>query len=88
MPPPKSHKKLTAAQKETLKRWIAEGAEYQPHWSFIAPTRPQLPAVKNAGLGAQSRSIASSSRELEDAGLTPAPEADRRTLARRLSAST
>ncbi len=48
MPPPASHKKLTAAQKEMLKRWIAEGAEYQPHWSFIAPQRPGLPAVKNA----------------------------------------
>src|SRR5262245_64167674 len=47
MPPPKSHKKLTTAQKETLKRWIAQGAEYQPHWSFIPPTRPPLPAVKN-----------------------------------------
>ena len=47
MPPPKSHKKLTAAQKETLKKWIAEGAEYQPHWSFIAPTRPKVPEVKN-----------------------------------------
>ena len=47
MPPPKSHKKLTAAQKETLKRWIAAGAEYQPHWSFLAPQRAQLPAVKN-----------------------------------------
>ena len=40
-------KKLTAAQKETLKRWIAEGAEYQPHWSLIAATRPALPPVKN-----------------------------------------
>src|SRR5579864_5769521 len=36
MPPPKTLKKLTAAQKETLKRWIASGAEYQPHWSLIA----------------------------------------------------
>ena len=43
MPPPKSHKKLTAAQKETLKRWIAAGAEYQPHWSLIPPKRPPLP---------------------------------------------
>jgi mono/diheme cytochrome c family protein len=49
MPPPKSHKKLTAAQKETLKRWVAAGAEYQPHWSFLAPKRPPLPVVKNAG---------------------------------------
>ena len=35
MPPPESHKKLTDAQKATLKRWIEEGAEYKPHWSFI-----------------------------------------------------
>src|SRR5262245_60218365 len=48
MPPPKSHKKLTAAQKDTLKRWIAAGAEYEPHWAFIPPKRPPLPGVKNA----------------------------------------
>src|SRR5262245_28477818 len=47
MPPPKSHKKLTAAQKDLLRRWIAAGAEYQPHWSLIAPKRPQPPVVKN-----------------------------------------
>jgi hypothetical protein len=84
MPPPKSLKKLTAGQKELLRRWIAEGAEYQPHWSFIAPTRPALPAVKNAGWARNSidRFILA---ELEKRGLQPAPEADRRTLARRLS---
>src|SRR5947208_2511752 len=48
MPPPKAHKKLTDAQKETLKRWIATGAEYQPHWAFIAPKRSTLPTVKDA----------------------------------------
>src|SRR5690349_14611896 len=48
MPPPKTQKKLTAAQKETLKRWVAGGAEYQSHWSFIAPKRPAVPPVKNA----------------------------------------
>src|ERR1700682_406241 len=37
MPPAKTKKTLTAAQKETLRRWIAEGAEYQAHWSLIAP---------------------------------------------------
>src|SRR5947207_7920255 len=47
MPPPKSHKKLTQAQKETLAKWITAGAEYQPHWSLIAPKRPLPPTVKN-----------------------------------------
>src|SRR5438128_11234940 len=51
MPPPKSRKKLTAAQKETLKRWIAAGAEYQPHWSLIAPVRPPVPAPSRSRLG-------------------------------------
>src|SRR5260370_767974 len=84
MPPPKSHKKLTAAQKETLKRWIAEGAEYQLHWSLLAPKRPALPKVKNEGWVRNpiDRFILA---ELEKRGMTPNPEADRRTLARRLS---
>jgi hypothetical protein len=84
MPPPKTKRTLTAAQKEILKRWIAAGAEYEPHWSFIAPKRPELPAVKNASWVRTpiDRFILA---ELEKRGLQPAPEADRRTLARRLS---
>src|SRR5207253_8798692 len=84
MPPPKSLKKLKPAQKETLKKWIASGAEYQPHWSLIAPQRPELPAVKNAAWVRNpiDRFILA---ELEKRGLQPAPEADRRALARRLS---
>ena len=84
MPPPRIHKQLTAAQKETLKAWIAAGAEYQPLWSFITPARPVLPAVHGAGWVRNpiDRFILAS---LEQRGLQPAPEADRRTLARRLS---
>lgn len=84
MPPAKSKKVLTAEQKEKLQRWIAEGAEYQPHWSFIAPQRPTLPAVKDVGWIRNPIDQFVLTR-LEALGLTPAPEADRRTLARRLS---
>src|SRR5947209_9751863 len=84
MPPPKSGKKLTSAEKETLKRWIAGGAEYQPHWSFLAPQRAALPAVKDERWVRNpiDRFILAA---LEKQGLKPAPEADRRALARRLS---
>jgi hypothetical protein len=84
MPPAGSHKTLKPQQKELLKKWIASGAEYQLHWSFIAPTRPQPPVVKNEKWVRNpiDRFILA---RLEEQGLQPAPEADRRTLARRLS---
>jgi mono/diheme cytochrome c family protein len=87
MPPPKTLKKLTAAQKETLKRWIASGAEYQAHWSFIAPVRPAAPKFDEPKAKAWIKNPIDAFiyAKLKAAGLEPAPEADRRTLARRLS---
>ncbi len=84
MPPPAARKQLTAAQKELLKRWISDGAEYQPHWSLIAPQRPEPPAVKNEAWIRTpiDRFILA---KLESLDLAPAPEANRRTLARRVS---
>lgn len=84
MPPSATKKTLSAAQKELLKKWVASGAEYQSHWSFIAPVRPELPKVKNESW-AKSPIDRFVLAKLEERGLTPAPEADRRTLARRAS---
>ncbi|MFN5757951.1 MAG: DUF1553 domain-containing protein [Planctomycetia bacterium] len=84
MPPPAVKKTLSAEQKELLKRWIAEGAEYQPHWSFIPPARPELPAVKQKEWIKNPIDSFVLAR-LEKEGLSPAPEADRRTIARRLA---
>lgn len=83
MPPPETKKTLTAAQKQTLVRWIAEGAEYQPHWSLIKPERPADPEVQHAEWirNPIDRFVLA---RLEAAGLAPAAEADRRTLARRV----
>ncbi len=86
MPPPKTNKKLTAAQKETLKTWIAQGAEYQLHWSLLAPKRPPLPKPPRwAAAWVRNPIDHFIVAELEKRGLRPSPEADRRTLARRLS---
>src|SRR5687767_6767614 len=49
MPPPESHRTLTAAQIEVLRRWIAEGAEYQGHWAFQPPVRPVVPSGRDEG---------------------------------------
>jgi hypothetical protein len=84
MPPPAVKKPLQPEQKELLKAWIASGAEYQPHWSFIAPVRPAVPEVQDKAW-VKNPIDNFILAKLESMGLAPAPEADRRTLARRLS---
>ncbi|MSU76558.1 MAG: DUF1553 domain-containing protein [Gemmataceae bacterium] len=84
MPPPKTLKKLSATQKDLLKRWISEGAEYQLHWSLMPPKRTALPAVKNKAW-VRNPIDQFILAELEKRGMQPNPEADRRTIARRLS---
>src|SRR5436190_17651904 len=46
MPPQKTQKRLAAAQKELLKEWIAQGAEYEPHWAYIPLKRPAIPSTR------------------------------------------
>jgi hypothetical protein len=81
MPPPKSKKTLTAAQKETLRRWIAEGAEYQGHWAFEAPKRTAPPQIA----GVTHPIDALIAKRLHAAGLDFSPEAVEETLARRVA---
>lgn len=75
MPPPDSHKKLTAKQKETLRQWIAEGAEYEAHWAFVPPVK------SGTGNSIDDFILAG----LQEKGLQPSPPASRETLLRRLS---
>ncbi|MEP6672937.1 MAG: PSD1 and planctomycete cytochrome C domain-containing protein [Chthoniobacter sp.] len=99
MPPAKLHKKTTPAQIATLKKWIAQGAEYQGHWAFIKPERPAVPklaeiklpnaAWKNGADGVSDWNVNPIDgfllKNMASKGLTPSPEAAPETVIRRMS---
>ncbi len=79
MPPPEAKiGRLSPKEIETLKQWIAAGAAYEPHWAFVAPTRPDADNPV-AGIDAIVTT------KLAARGLAQQPEADRTTLIRRAS---
>ncbi len=84
MPPPSLNKPLSAADKRVLTTWIAQGAEYREHWSFVAPTRPTRPVVKNTSWPKNEIDHFILSK-LEREGLAPSSEADKITLIRRVT---
>ncbi len=83
MPPPEIKKTLTDQQIATLEQWIREGAAYQPHWSLIPPVASPPPAMTGNEWVRNPIDHFIADR-LQQVGLTPAAEADRRTLARRV----
>jgi len=84
MPPPDLGKPLTKQEIATLKQWIAEGAEYQQHWSLIPPSRPDVPTVQTSEW-VKTPVDAFILKRLEEEGIAPSATAQRRTLLRRLS---
>ncbi len=84
MPPPETLKRVTPEQAATLRRWIAGGAEYQPHWSYVPVKRPPVPTVKNRSW-VRNPIDAFILATLEGKALAPSRPADARTLARRAS---
>ncbi len=83
MPPAAIHKPLTAAEKATLARWIAEGAEYEPHWSYLAAAR----SSRRGSPPFRTRSTRSSWRRFarRASSLRPKPIPRRSCAARRLT---
>ncbi|MDX2266556.1 MAG: PSD1 and planctomycete cytochrome C domain-containing protein [Bryobacter sp.] len=74
MPPPYAHKELSTAQKETIRRWVAEGAKYEGHWAYEPIRKPS---------GASIDELVS--KRLAREGLEISASADKRTLVRRVS---
>ena len=79
MPPEKAHKPLTAAQKELFRRWVAEGAVYEPHWAYAPLTRPTPPDPTKNPIDAFIQA------KLSAKGLQPSPLAAPTVLQRRLA---
>ncbi len=82
MPPAETNKSLTAAEKELLKKWIASGAEWEAHWSFIPPELPELPEVSESEWVKNEIDRFILAR-LKKEGLAPTEQADKATLIRR-----
>ncbi len=85
MPPSDSHKTLKPAEIALLERWVAEGAEYQLHWSLLAPVRPAVPAVPLAKKWARNAIDQFVGAQLAANGLVPSAEENRARLLRRVT---
>jgi len=82
MPPPSAKKDLTSREKAILRKWVEQGAPWEPHWAYLAPQRPEVPHPENVTTDHPvDRFII---QRLQEAGLSAATEADRSTLIRRV----
>jgi hypothetical protein len=84
MPPPDSGHAVTPQQIELLRKWIAEGAEWQKHWSLLPPVRPSLPDIDDHTWPAQPLDSFILAR-LRKEKLSHSPAADKPTLLRRVT---
>ncbi len=84
MPPPKVGPRLTAAEIATLRAWIAGGASYSAHWSYVKPVRPPVSAVSDPGWANNPIDHFILAR-LDREGLKPTPPAGRAAIIRRVS---
>jgi uncharacterized protein DUF1553/uncharacterized protein DUF1549/cytochrome c len=89
MPPADSGKSLSEKERELIRQWIEQGAEWNDHWAYLAPTRPMVPEARDqtarddAGPGSAIDKFVMA--RLVKQQLKPSPPADPRTLARRYS---
>jgi hypothetical protein len=90
MPPADFHTQLSPRDRAMIKEWINQGAKYERHWAFIPPVRPVLPQVQHADADADADAVrnpidAFVIARLEAGGISPADQADRRTMIRRVT---
>ena len=86
MPPPESHLELTDHEIATILKWIDQGGEYKPHWSFLTPSNSPVRTNKT-DLWDENEIDFFVRKKLESKAISPAPKANKETLIRRLSFS-
>jgi len=84
MPPVETQKSLSESERDLLRRWIDQGAQYESHWAFAAPVQSPLPEVQDRTWPANEIDYFVLAK-LESRGLRPAPPADPATLIRRVA---
>ncbi|MDH3709853.1 MAG: DUF1553 domain-containing protein [Cyclobacteriaceae bacterium] len=84
MPPPEANLHLSVYEIALLKRWIKQGAEWKPHWSFTPPVKPALPQVKLKDWAINEIDYFVL-KKLQGTGLDPASPETKEKLLRRLS---
>jgi len=85
MPTPESHLgTLTEQQVDLFRKWIEQGARYEPHWAFVRPEKEPLPETGNKKWVRNEIDYFIAAK-MSEAGLTPNPEADRETLIKRVT---
>lgn len=84
MPPPESKLALSDYEKALIGKWIRQGAEWKPHWSFIKPKRKDIPVVQKKDWVQQpiDQFIL---KKLEEKDIEPSEKADKETLLRRVT---
>ena len=82
MPNKESHKTLTAAQKELFRRWVAQGAVYEPHWAYKPLEAPAVPALPAGGKNPIDAFVGA---KLAEKKISPAGEASKERLLRRVT---
>ncbi len=84
MPPEDHPRRLSDSEKELFKKWVEQGAKYEEHWAFSPPKR-QEPSKTRSGKWQRNTIDAFTLSKLEKEGMRPSPEADRKTLLRRVT---
>lgn len=84
MPPPASGKKLTPEQIELLRKWVAQGGQYEGHWAFLPRKVADTPGAATSDQQIIQRIDTLIDADIAKQGLVASPNADRITLLRRL----